>query len=198
MALRGRPLYEDRDARISILAAARAPTCRIRLCRLLNPSSISACNGAGHTFGRHGGAVEGRAAPVQMSGVRQLLKQHAMEPGPDARCLPVTQPAPAGHAGAAELARQHLPRDAGPQNKDDAGQGQPIIAPRAAALGLGPLPWQERGNGRPQIIRYKRLLMPLNAREAVLLDARAHMDSRHAAPLPKPPCSGLLQNPSLT
>lgn len=35
MALRARPLHEHRDARIPILAAARAPTCRIRLCRLL-------------------------------------------------------------------------------------------------------------------------------------------------------------------
>lgn len=37
------PLYEDRDARISILATAFAMTCRIRSCR-----PISACTKAGH------------------------------------------------------------------------------------------------------------------------------------------------------
>lgn len=47
MAHRGRPLYEDCDARISILAAAFVPTCRIRLCRLIMSSKIAACRRGG-------------------------------------------------------------------------------------------------------------------------------------------------------
>lgn len=59
----------------------------------LGPRSVGFGPVSGPPFRRHGGAVEGRAALVQMPSLRQLLEQHAMEPGPNASCLPVTQPA---------------------------------------------------------------------------------------------------------
>ena len=94
-----------------------------------------------------------------MPGIRQPLDQHAMEPDPDAGCLPVTQLAPTGHARAAELTGQHLPGNAGAQDEDDADQGKPVIASGAAISELGPLPWQKQRDGLPQIISHKALLM---------------------------------------
>jgi hypothetical protein len=43
-----------------------------------------------------------------------------MQAHPDAGSLPVAQPAPARHTRAADLRRQHLPWDAGAQDKEDA------------------------------------------------------------------------------
>jgi len=51
MAHRRRPLYEDKDARISILANGIKPKGRIRLCRLLQAHRHKPlADGAGHTF----------------------------------------------------------------------------------------------------------------------------------------------------
>ncbi|WP_210249229.1 hypothetical protein, partial [Methylobacterium sp. WL2] len=48
---RGRIAYEARDVRLSILAAATVPTCRIRLCRPVTGTFIDdLADGAGHTF----------------------------------------------------------------------------------------------------------------------------------------------------
>ena len=76
-----------------------------------------------------------------------------MQPVPDTGLLPVTQPAPARHArAAAHLLRQHLPWNAGSQDKQNAGQGGAVRHPWSAAFGLGQLGWQQRGNDGPQIV----------------------------------------------
>jgi hypothetical protein len=108
-------------------------------------------------FGRHGGAVQAGSAPVQMPCIRQALEQHAVQAGPNAHHVPVAQASPASHAGAAQLARQHLPRHARAQHEDDADQGHAIIAAGSATPGLGWLGGQQQLNGRPKVVGNKEL-----------------------------------------
>ena len=71
--------------------------------------------------------VECRTAPVQLSGAVQPLQQGAVQAGPHARPLPITQPSPARHARAApHLLRQVLPWQTGAQHEQDAGQRHPV------------------------------------------------------------------------
>ena len=64
----------------------------------------------------------------------QPLQQRGVQAVPDAGPLPVAEPTPAGHpAPAAQLLRQPLPRDAGPQHEDDACQAGPVRHPRPPA-----------------------------------------------------------------
>lgn len=72
---------------------------------------------------------------------------------PDPGLLPVAQPAPAGRTAAAvQLRRQHLPRDAGLEDEDDAGEGGTSGHAGAAALGLGRFLWQERLDGLAEVV----------------------------------------------
>lgn len=81
-----------------------------------------------------------------------------MEPFPDPGRLPVAQPSPARHPGAAaHLLRQHLPRDAALEHKQDAGQRRPVRDRWPAAFRLWPLRRQQRFDQGPQFIGYERL-----------------------------------------
>ena len=105
-------------------------------------------------FRRHAGAVQRGAAPADLPRPVQALQQHPVQGRPDARRLPVAQPAPARHPrAAARLGRQHLPRDAAPQHGDDAGQRRPVRDRRPAALRLRARGRQQRRDRRPEIIR---------------------------------------------
>lgn len=63
-----------------------------------------------------------------------------MDSAPDAGLLPVPQSSPAGHAAAtAHLARQVLPRNAGLQDKDNAGQYRAVVQRFSAGGSKSPL-----------------------------------------------------------
>jgi len=72
--------------------------------------------------------VEGRARPIDLVGGVQLGQEDLAELLPDPGGLPVAEPSPAGHAAAAaHLQRQELPRDAGLEDEEDAGQRLAIV-----------------------------------------------------------------------
>src|SRR5439155_17839334 len=62
--------------------------------------------------GRHRGGVQRGPVPVDAIGLGQLFEKHLVQPAPDARLVPVSQPAPARHpAPTLHLGRQVLPGD---------------------------------------------------------------------------------------
>jgi len=72
---RRRPLYEDKDARIFILANGQSEG-RIRLCRLLRPADPEPlADGAGHTFGRDGDTVQARSTSGALIGRSRCRRQ---------------------------------------------------------------------------------------------------------------------------
>src|ERR671933_447800 len=81
------------------------------------------------------GCVERAPAPVDQSGAAQQIEQLVVKGLPKARLLPVPQPPPAGHAGAAaHLLREHLPRDTGLQDEQNARECGAIIERRTTAF----------------------------------------------------------------
>ena len=100
------------------------------------------------------GRIEGAPAPVNQPGAAQQIEQLVVKGLPKARLLPVPQPPPAGHAGAAaHLLWKHLPRDAGLQDEEDAGECGAIIERRTAAFRTR-WSWREqRSKEGPQTIR---------------------------------------------
>jgi len=94
------------------------------------------------THSANGGGVDDAARPINPVGRAQAGEQHLRQRVPDARLLPGPQASPATHTrAAAHFLRQHLPRDAALQDKQDAGQNRSIIeriAPRILVpTGLG-------------------------------------------------------------
>jgi len=91
------------------------------------------CSAAG--LGGQARRIQRAPAPVDQAGSPEAVEQRVVERLPDARLLPVAQPPPAGHAGAAaHLLRQHLPRDAALEHEEDAGQRGPGVDRRTTAL----------------------------------------------------------------
>jgi hypothetical protein len=84
-----------------------------------------------------------------------------MELRPDPGRLPVAEPAPAGHAGAAaHLLGQALSADAGAQHEDDAFEHPAVVERRPAALRTRrPLGEQGRDQ-RPQFVGDQRFSHP--------------------------------------
>lgn len=102
-------------------------------------------------FGPDAGAVETGAAPVDLARFAQLVEQGAMDRRPHPGRLPVAQPVPAGHArAAAKFLRQPLPRNAGLEHEDDAGQAGAIGQARPPALRLERLRRQQRFDDCPE------------------------------------------------
>ncbi len=96
--------------------------------------------GAGHRGGVQRGPV-----PVDAIGLGQLFEKHLVQPAPDARLVPVSQPAPARHpAPAPHLGRQVLPGDARLQHEQDPRQRRPVRHPGPSALGLRRLRREQR------------------------------------------------------
>src|SRR5437870_3717652 len=104
--------------------------------------------------GAEGLAVHAAMLPVDALLLPDPLQQGVQEFLPDAFALPVPQPAPAGHAGAAaHLLREHLPGDAALQDEDNAGQAGAVVHRRSAAFtGLSPVARQERLDDFPQFV----------------------------------------------
>jgi hypothetical protein len=77
-----------------------------------------------------------------------------MQAPPHTRLLPVTQAPPARHAApAAELLRQHLPRNAASQDKDDPRQCDAVCdAAWSSTFGLGWFEREKRCDDLPQCV----------------------------------------------
>ncbi len=88
-----------------------------------------------------------------------------MEGVPDARFLPVAQPAPAGApAATSQLQRQHLPLDTGLEHVDDATQGRAVGVPRMPALRLRRVRRQERFDDGPEFVADQFMYFHAHAR----------------------------------
>jgi hypothetical protein len=84
-----------------------------------------------------------------------------VQPLPDAPALPLPQPAPARHAGAAaHLPRQHAPRDATAEHEQDPGHHGPVIHPGPPSLPVRAPLREERLDDRPEFIRHEALHAP--------------------------------------
>ncbi len=76
-----------------------------------------------------------------------------MQPLPDARFLPATQPSSVGRAAAAaQFFREQTPGTPRAQDKDDASKGDARGNPRATTCGLWWLLRQQGFNGVPQVV----------------------------------------------
>jgi hypothetical protein len=72
---------------------------------------------------------------------------------PDARCLPVPQSSPAGHAAAAaQFLWEQPPRAARPQHEDDASKGGAIRNPWATAFRFRRFLRQQGFDGLPEVV----------------------------------------------
>ena len=121
------------------------------------PRSVGFGPVAGPLFSRDRRAVQASPVPVDLTRCVQALQQHVMQAAPYARRLPIPQPPPATHAGAAaHLGRQHLPRQTRAQHEQDARQCGPILDRTTPALGTGPRRREERSDLIPEIIGEKR------------------------------------------
>ena len=105
-------------------------------------------------------AVNDRPGPVDLVRGAQPGKQRGMQLLPHACLLPIPQTSPACHARtASHLLRQHLPRNAAFQHKQDAGQRLPILD--RFPTGVSIPSWLGRRKQRlhhlPQSIRHKFL-----------------------------------------
>src|SRR5215217_2816292 len=102
------------------------------------PRSVGLRPACSPPFGPHAQAVRAGAAPVDGGVVAQPVQQRLVQPFPDARYLPVTQPPPTGGGtSAARRFRQQPPRAAGAQDEDDAGEGGAVGDAGATTLRLG-------------------------------------------------------------
>jgi hypothetical protein len=108
-----------------------------------------------HTPGPHADRVDGGPRPVDLAVVAQPVQQPMKQGLPHPDGLPVAQPPPAGHAAAAAqlLGRQQPPGHPSPQHIDDPAQHCPVPDSGPTALGMGRLGWQQRLDGRPELVR---------------------------------------------
>src|SRR5258706_14010265 len=108
--------------------------------------------------GRHRGGVQRSPVPVDAVGLGQLFEKPPVQPAPDARLVPVSQPAPARHpAPTPHLGRQVLPEDARLQHEQDPRQRRPVRHQGPSALGLRRLRREQRRDPRPQRLRQQFL-----------------------------------------
>ena len=135
----------------------RASTTRWRFVPCL-PRSVGFLPVSWPPRGRHRGGVQRGPVPVDAIGLGQLFEKHLVQPAPDARLVPVSQPAPARHpAPTPHLGRQVLPGDARLQHEQDPRQRRPVRHPGPSALGLRRLRREQRRDPRPQRIRQQFL-----------------------------------------
>ena len=103
----------------------------------------------------HAHAVDRRPGPVDLAVVTQPGQQPMVQLLPDPGGLPGPQPPPAGDPAAAAQrpGRQQPPGRAGAQDIDQATKDGPIRDPRAAAVWLGWVGWQQRRDRVPDVVR---------------------------------------------
>lgn len=93
-----------------------APVGRVRAGRLTPP------------FRCGGRAVQAGSAPIEPVRLMQTAQQFTVQLVPDTCRLPIPQPPPARHSGAARhLLRQHLPWYASSQHEQNTGQRSPVV-----------------------------------------------------------------------
>ncbi|CAA2160588.1 hypothetical protein MBRA_05744 [Methylobacterium brachiatum] len=121
------------------------------------PRSVGFGPVAAPLFGRDSRAVQASPAPADLTRRVQALQQHVMQAAPNARRLPIPQPPPATHAGAAaHLGRQHFPRQPRAQHEQDARECGPVLNWTTPALRTRPRRRKERSDLIPEIIGEKR------------------------------------------
>lgn len=166
MALRGRPLYEDRDARISILAAAHEPTCRIRLCRPITSSSNLRLQRGGPyvcarclLVNRNDGAVDECVFEVWViaHGVEKTLE--------NARLCP-PQKSPELAVPVAELGRQVALGRSRPHPPEYRFQKQTVVLISCSSIA-----------GFPRPVRFKPLPHPICHHKPLLVHSNLHFGS---------------------
>jgi hypothetical protein len=102
------------------------------------PRSVGFGPTASPPFGGHARRVQARLRPVHHPGPSQPVQQRPVQATPDARLLPIPEPSPTGYtASEAPLLGQHPPRDAAPEDEDDAREHGPLRYPRPTARGFG-------------------------------------------------------------
>ena len=116
------------------------------------PRSVGFGPVASPPFGWQAGAVERRPAPVQGTGIVQLLQQRAMEVRPGPGLVPIPQAAPTGLAATAQRRRHVLPRHARAQHQEDARQCRTVRAGWASTFRLLASRRQQRCDGGPKIV----------------------------------------------
>ncbi len=120
--------------------------------------------------GRHRGGVQRGPVPVDAIGLGQLFEKHLVQPAPDARLVPASQPAPARHpAPTPHLGRQVLQGDARLQHEQDPRQRRPVRHPGPSALGLRRLRREQRRDPRPERIRQQFLRQAPSSMAPILL-----------------------------
>jgi hypothetical protein len=127
-------------------------------------------------FGRDRRAVQASPAPVDLTRRVQALQHYVMRAAPNARRLPILQPPPATHAGAAaHLGRPHFPRQPRAQHEQVARACGPVLNWTPPTLRTRPRRREEPSDLIPEFIGEKRcghakptLKTPL---DAVLLGA---------------------------
>src|SRR5215203_3886188 len=113
-------------------------------------------------FRRKGGTVECAAAEVDRVRPAEPVEQRAVEPFEDPGRLPIAQPAPAGHAGAAaHLLRQARPRDAGAEHEYDALERLAIVEGWTATFRAGRSFGEQGCDQRPEGVGDERFGHPL-------------------------------------
>lgn len=121
-------------------------------------------------FGRRLRRIDRRARPVDRAGAVQACELDLVDARPNARGVPRPQPVRARTTGAAELAREVLPRNAGAQDEHDPGQDE--------AVG--------RGGPTPEIVRRVRRKPWFDDRPERIIDERASHITPAAAGMPSP------------
>src|SRR6185437_14688031 len=97
-------------------------------------TSLDTAEGAGE------GTVGSRPRPVNEAGIVQACEQDLDELEPNAGLLPGLQPTPTGHAAAtAHLDGEILPRNAGFEDEEDAGEGLAIL--QGLSTGIAETTW---------------------------------------------------------
>ena len=103
--------------------------------------------------------VDHGTRPVDRVGVPKAREQDLMEAIPHAGFVPVAEPSPARHAADAHLGRDVLPRDAGLEYEDDAGERLAVIGRLAPGVSKPPRLGrrQQRSDNLPELVIHKRL-----------------------------------------
>src|SRR5215470_858304 len=90
-------------------------------------------------------AIDHRTRPVDLAITGKPIQQCEMNQIPNSFLLPVAQPAPAAHAGAAtQFLRQHPPGNTAAEHEYDARKASPVCQARSPTLRLGRRNWQKR------------------------------------------------------
>jgi len=121
-------------------------------------AGLAPIDGAGASFrsSTHGTqvtAVDQETREVDFLEKAQMVEQELMDAWPDAGATPISEAAPTRHAAAAaHLLGEILPRDAGLENEDNAGESPAIVEEWSSAFWMRRMRWQKQPNEFPQVV----------------------------------------------